>query len=224
MPETKRGAGIVSDLFSPETLPFAVAIGLMALLVLVEAIGTVLGGSLSHVLDAKDAHGGAHLHVDGAHGVFGALLDWLCVGRVPLLVLLIVFLAGFGATGLALQGVLKSLLGQALHPLLASGAAFAAALPITRAGGLLFAKIMPRDQTEAVSRDSFVGQTALVTSGTARRGLPAEAKLRDAFGQTHWLRIEPDDEAATLTEGTRVLIVRRAGHVFHAIAQSAAPR
>jgi hypothetical protein len=220
------------SLFAPEMLPFAVALGLVVLLAVVEAASLLLGGSLSAGLDS--AHDGLHAdvgHADIGHaaaghlhvephvepGAFAKLLDWLCVGRVPALILLIIFLCGFGFSGLAIQGGITALAGHALHPVLASVGAAAAALPITRLGGTLFARIMPRDQTEAVSRDSFVGRVAVVTAGTARRGLPAEAKLRDAFGQTHYLRVEPDDEQATLVAGTEVLIVRRDGAVFHAI-------
>ena len=211
------------ELFSPEMLPFAVALGLVVLLAVVEAASLLLGGSLSAGLDS--AHDG--LHADAPHlhvepGAFGKLLDWLCVGRVPALVLLIIFLSGFGFSGFAIQGGITLLAGKALHPVLASLGAFAAALPVTRLGGTLFALIMPRDQTEAVSRDSFVGRVAVITSGTARTGLPAEAKLRDAFGQTHYLRVEPDDVEATLGPGTEVLIVRREGAVFHAIAAGGA--
>jgi hypothetical protein len=215
------------SLFAPEMLPFAVALGLVVLLAVVEAASLLLGGSLSAGLDsaydglhADIGHAAAgHLHVE-PHvelGAFGKLLDWLCVGRVPALILLIIFLCGFGFSGLAIQGGITALAGHALHPVLASVGAAAAALPITRLGGTLFARIMPRDQTEAVSRDSVVGRVAVVTAGTARRGLPAEAKLRDAFGQTHYLRVEPNDDQATLVAGTEVLIVRRDGAVFHAI-------
>ena len=223
-----KGPDTLPELFSPELLPFAVALGLMVLLAVVEAASLLLGGSLSAGLDS--AHDGLHAdvgHADIGHaaaghlhvepGAFGKLLDWLCVGRVPALILLIIFLCGFGFSGLAIQGGITALAGHALHPVLASVGAAAAALPITRLGGTLFARIMPRDQTEAVSRDSFVGRVAVVTAGTARRGLPAEAKLRDAFGQTHYLRVEPNDDQATLVAGTEVLIVRRDGAVFHAI-------
>jgi hypothetical protein len=206
------------NLFAPETLPFAVALGLMALLALVELVGLLFGGSLGGLLDSD--HEVHAPHIDADAGPLAGFLDWLCIGQVPTLVLMVIFLTAFGIAGFALQGALTTWVGAALHPLLASVGAFGAALPATRLGGKLFARIMPKVQTEATSRDSFVGRIATVTTGTARRGLPAEAKLRDAFGQTHYLRIEPDDEQAILAEGSQVLIVRRAGAVFHAIAST----
>lgn len=203
-------------LFAPETLPFAVALGLVVLLALAELASLLFGSSLGGLLDS--GHQADMPGLDADAGPLARFLDWLCVGRVPALILLIIFLCGFGIAGFALQGAMQAAFGQALHPLLAGIAATAAALPATRAGGTLLARIMPRDQSEAVSRDSFVGSMALVTGGTARRGLPAEAKLRDAFGQTHYLRVEPDDGTASLPAGSEVLIVRREGHLFRAIA------
>jgi hypothetical protein len=206
------------NLFAAEMLPFTVALGLMGLLTLVEVIGLLFGSSLAGLLDSDHNVDAPHIEADA--GPVANLLDWLCVGRVPSLILLVIFLTGFGLAGFALQGALQAGIGATLHPALASLGAFATALPITRLGGKIFARIMPKVQTEATSRDSFVGKLAVVTSGIARRGLPAEAKLRDAFGQTHYLRIEPDDDATTLAAGTEVLIVRRAGAVFHAIASA----
>ena len=130
--------------------------------------------------------------------------------------LLIVFLCGFGLSGYVLQNATIQAVGWPLHPALASLGALAAALPITRAGGLLLARIMPKQETEAVSHTSFVGQVATITQGVARRGLPAEAKLRDRFGRTHYIRIEPDTDDTELHAGTEVLVLRQHGAIFRA--------
>jgi hypothetical protein len=209
-----------AGLFAPEMLPFAVALGLMLLIAALEVIGLLFGHSPSHTVDTllpdHDAHAGLHGHGHtGGQGPDG-LLTWLGIGRVPLLMLLVVFLCGFGLSGYALQNATMQAVGWPLHPALASLGALAAALPVTRAGGLLLAKLLPNNETEAVSHQSFVGQIATVTHGTARRGLPAEAKLRDRFGRTHYIRIEPDLDGAELQAGTQVLVLRQQGAIFRA--------
>ena len=130
-------------------------------------------------------------------------------GGVPLLMLLVVFLAAFGLIGLAVQ--------QAFGPYspgLASAVAAAGALPATGIGARGLARIMPRDETTAVSLDTLVGKRGTITIGTARRGSPAQARVKDVHGQPHYVMVEPHDEAHTLAEGETVLLIRRDGHIF----------
>ena len=76
-------------LFAAETWPFTAATFLMLLIAIVEGIAMVVGATLSELLQH-------HLPDpwDNLHGPFDKLLGWLHVGRVPFLVLLVLFLAG----------------------------------------------------------------------------------------------------------------------------------
>lgn len=203
-----------AGLFAPEMLPFAVALGLMLLIAALEIVGLLFGHSPSQAVDTLLPDHDVAVEAP-AHGPDG-FLSWLGVGRVPVLMLLIVLLCGFGLSGYVLQNATIQAVGWPLHPALASLGALAAALPITRAGGLLLARIMPKQETEAVSHQSFVGEVATITQGVARRGLPAEAKLRDRFGRTHYIRIEPDTDDTALPAGTEVLVLRQHGAIFRA--------
>ncbi len=70
------------------TAPFSVALVLIVLLGVVESIG--LGSSAIEIdIDTSDA------------GAIASGLDWLNIGRLPLLMLLVVFLTVFGLAGLA---------------------------------------------------------------------------------------------------------------------------
>jgi membrane protein implicated in regulation of membrane protease activity len=191
---------------APEILPFSVALTVMLLIGLVEALG--LGASAAHV----------DLGVDGGFG--DDLLAWLGVGRVPLLMLLVVFLAFFGMAGLAIQQSAADLAGAPLSPWLASVAALAAALPLTGIGARGLARIMPSDETTAVSLDSLVGKRGTITVGTARRGSPAQARVRDAYGQSHYVMVEPHDEAHPIAQGETVLLVRRDGNIFTGLGEA----
>jgi hypothetical protein len=202
-------------------LPFVVALGLVLALALLEGVGLLLGAGLSGLLD--------HLVPDSllpdldldvpdvaTPGPVSALLGWLYVGRVPMLVILILGLAFFGIAGLMLQSAAEALLTRPLPAWLASLPALLMALPLIRLSARGLARMIPSDETEAVSPDSFVGRIAVITLGTARPGSSAEARVKDRYGHSHYIRVEPDGDAA-LAQGSEVLLIRRRGNVFLAI-------
>ena len=191
-------------LLAPENLPFAVALVLMLMIGLVEAIG----------LGAGAVHLDAHADADG-----GDLLGWLGVGEVPLLMLLVTFLALLGLIGLTLQQFVAALMGAPLSPWLAAPIAFVATLPLLGMSARGLARIMPADETTAVALDSLVGKRATVTVGAARRGSPAQARVRDAYGQSHYVMIEPNDDRQSVAAGETVLLVRREGEIFIGLAE-----
>ena len=208
-------------LVADENLAFSVALALMTFLALLEGMAILLGTGLSGLVDAllPDALlPGVEASVPdtGSAGGISGLLGWLYIGKVPFLVVLILILMSFGIGGLLLQTLVQRFTGALLPGWIASGAAFAFALPTTRACARLVAKVLPRDETEAVSEDSFIGRIAVLTLGSARPGYPAQARLTDTHGQSHYLMVEPDG-TAELRAGSEVLIVKKQGHLFLAI-------
>jgi hypothetical protein len=167
--------------------------------------------------------GDLHHDVHGYHGdvhdasAIGKFLAWLGLGKLPAMVWLIVFLTSFGLTGLVLQMLIRGFAGGLLPASAAAPVALFLCLPVVRVGGGLLARILPSDETSAVPAESFVGQLAVVTLGTARRGQPAEAKLRDPFGKTHYVLVEPESSDDELETGSQVLLVSRAGAVFSGV-------
>lgn len=195
-------------LLSGDNVPFVAALVLMLLIGAAEAMG--LGGGL--VLGEG---------VDGLDGDVNvetpSLLSWLNVGRLPLLMLIVVFLFTFGAVGLIGQRVVAAIISQPAPWFLAAPLAFAAALPVARLFGRGVARIMPRDETSAVSRDSLLGRVAVIVTGEARHASAAQARVRDQHGQAHYIMVEPDNAADTFQQGASVLLVRHAGAKFYAI-------
>jgi membrane protein implicated in regulation of membrane protease activity len=171
----------------------------------VEAVG--LGASAVHLDIDADAPG-------------PDLLAWLGVGRIPILMLLVVLLALFGIVGLAVQQLAVGLMGSPLSPWIAGATALAAALPLAGLGSRGLARILPQDETTAVSRDSLLGKRGIVTVGTARRGSPAQARVRDLHGQPHYVMVEPQEEAHPFGEGDTVLLVGRDGDTFIGIGEA----
>ena len=73
---------------------------------------------------------------------------------------------------------------------------------------------MPQNETYAVSSSDFLGKVAVITLGTARAGMPAEAKLHDAHGNTHYVRVEPLRPDDSFPTGTAVLLKTRENSVY----------
>ena len=76
---------------------------------------------------------------------------------------------------------------------------------------------MPKDESDAVSRQTFVGKPAVIVQGHARQGLPARARLSDPTGQSHYVLVEPDVEGEVLEQGADIIIVRQQGSHFTVI-------
>ncbi len=201
---------------APANQPYGVALALMLLIAALELLGLVIGLGLSDALEGMlpDMDAGGHVEAPG----LSAVLGWCRVGQVPLLILLVIFLTCFGLVGLVMQSAVQSVLGFLLPPLVGVPATLVLALPCFRVSSGLVARIIPRDETSAVSAATFVGRVATITLGTARKGSPAEAKLRDQFGQTHYVMVAPDLDDVSFTQGDPVILVRDQGAYFSCIA------
>lgn len=197
-------------LTSANNVAFVAALVLMLLIGLVEVLG--FGGGLA---------AGESLDTDGQIGGVSAL-SWLNVGRLPLLMLIVVFLFSFGVTGLIGQRILFGATGGTAPVYLAGPAAFLVALPVTRAFSRFIARIMPRDETTAVSRDSLIGRVAVIVTGEARQRHAAQARVRDEHGQAHYVMVEPDNAGDIFPQGASLLLVRRAGATYFAIHNNSA--
>lgn len=207
-------------LSAPQNLLFTAALMLMALLAGAEAVSLVIGQSLSQHLEAispeLDLPDGAVTDSD-VQGFAGKIFGWLELGRLPLMVGLALFLALFACIGFMGQGMF-SIFGLGFLPgLVASPLAFFAALPALRIGNRAIGRIWPKDETYAVSQDTFVGRVAVITIGKATFDLPAEAKLQDQYGNTHYIMAASDNRDDAFPQGEAVLIVGRRGATFTVI-------
>src|SRR5690242_18151505 len=87
--------------FTPGFMPFTVALGAVGAIGVLELLALLaIGPVMSHL------HVDMDLHVEGS--LLTGALSWLHVGQVPLMVLVVLFLSGFGLSGAALQLALDS--------------------------------------------------------------------------------------------------------------------
>jgi hypothetical protein len=188
--------------FAQETWPFGSALLLMLALFIMEGAGLLFAASPSSWLDG--------LAPDLPDSLEGPLA-WLHVGKVPFLILLGIFLAGFSMSGYAIQAFSSALFGQLMPAWLAAVPAMLGGMSLVRGLGGLLARLVPSDETSAVSEMSLIGRAGLVVQGTARQGSAAQMKLRDMHGRTHYVLVEPDLPGETFEEGVSVLLVKKNG-------------
>ena len=227
----------MSSLLQPENVLFTTALAVMLGIAVLEGVATLFGMGMSSLIgnmlpDTPDLD--VDIDIDtgmdmdmpdiGHASALSSLLGWLTVGKVPALILLVVLLTVFGLGGLIVQGIIASIIGTPITAWIMAPVIFAASIPVVRVFGLGFAKIIPKEETTAVSRDSFIGRVATITLGTASSGAPAQAKLVDQHGQTHYVMVEPDMTDEAFATGDQVLLVKVASAVFRVIAATGAVR
>ena len=212
---------MIGFLLASQNLPFTVAITLMLGIACLEGITTLLGVGISSLLESVVPDLDLDVDLDSPEMSSGSILTkvlgWLRIGEVPALILFIVFLTAFGIIGLFLQAAIIEIAGFLLPMAIASVGAFFLALPVVRLLGGILSKIMPKDETEAVSESSFIGRVAVITLGRASSGKPAQAKLQDQHGQAHYIMVEPDASAEVFETQTAVLLVSQHGSTFKCI-------
>lgn len=209
-------------LLASENIIFSVALALMLMIAVLEGVAALAGGGLSSSLESllPEAELSPHAEIGQADtaNVLSRFLGWLRVGQVPLLMLLVVFLLNFGLLGLIMQSVSHSILGFFLYGWLAAVLMLMLSLPLVRFWGGVLQRIMPRDETSAVTADSLLGRIAVITLGTARTGYPAEARVKDQHGYTHYILLEPDNAEDEFKQGDEVLLLSRQTGTYKGIA------
>lgn len=199
--------------------PFSVALVIVAILAAIEGVGLLIGAGIFGFLDGLLPN--IDLDVDApdmtTSSISGQFMTWLRIGRVPAIFSLIVFLVAFGLTGLLIQGLSNTILGAPLPALIAIIPAFVVSMPILRVGNYVLSVVVPKDETTAVSKNSLIGKLCTITGGEAKARYPAQGKVKDQHGQTHYILIEPDMESDVYSQGETVLLVRRNNSIYFAI-------
>ncbi|UOO76221.1 YqiJ family protein [Neisseria sp. Dent CA1/247] len=208
---------------APQTEIFGIAIMLMLLLGVAEIVSLLMGGVndwIDNLLpDSLTETAHAEVGLDVADpGLFIRFLSWLYVGKVPLLMLMVVFLAVFGTLGYLFQTAFNSIAGFYLNGWLAAAGVWFLSLPVVRVVAAGLYKVMPKDETTAIEQSSLVGRVGVVVLGEAKQGSPAQVRVKDGHGQQHYVMAEPDSDGLILKQGEAVLLVSAEGTVFKAIA------
>jgi len=230
-------APYLTEPFVPFTISLALLFGLLALEVVLALVGATLLGlgadadlDLDLDLDGPDIGDldidfgeadaslfdfaepeldvDADLDSTAPEGIPAGPASWLGIGKVPTLIWIAAVLLGFGVTGVALQGFSTAIFGTTLHASLIAVPAAVAGIWFAKQFGTVFARLLPKTETSAMSKNHLGRRTGIVTQGTARRGSPTEVKITDRHGNTHYLRAEPLKDEDEISAGTKVLVLR----------------
>ncbi len=216
---------MIEFMLQGENLPFMVSLTIMIMIACLEGVTTMIGFGLSSMIESFMPDFDIDLDVDldvnhpdiSTTGILTRTFGWFRIGQVPFLIILIVFLTIFGLMGLFIQWFAVKITGHLLPGIIASGITLPATLPLVRAITGIIGKIMPKDETEAVAEKSFIGRVAIITLGKASKNSPAQAKVKDKFGATHYVMVEPDIEDEEFHKGDQVLIVKQTSSGYKAI-------
>ncbi|MDJ0933862.1 MAG: DUF1449 family protein [Kiloniellales bacterium] len=210
---------------APQNGPFTVAAVITLVIAIVQFLSLLLGLGVTEALDElmpdvdADVDADADIDADldlGEPGILEQLFGWLNAGRVPMLVLLIIFLTSFAGTGYVVQAFATGFIGL-LPSILVGPLAFAAALPTTRGASRVLGRVLPKDETYAITPEDLVGEIATVTLGPVERETAGKAKVMDAHGNLHFVRVRSARPDTSFDIGAEILLVRREGSVFEAI-------
>ncbi len=210
---------MLSFFLQPPILPFSVALALLFSFVLLEMLSLLIGSSFFSAIDdlLPDFDVDPGMSSDAWAGGDGAL-TWLMLGKAPFLVILSVFLALFAVSGLLLQQLVKALMGSMLPGWLAALPVFVVAVMAMRPVVAAVARWMPKEESSAVSQQSLAGKLGVIVQGTARKNHPAQARVHDAYGQRHYVLVEPASEEESFAQGEQIVVVEHLhGDVFIAM-------
>ncbi|WP_168398995.1 YqiJ family protein [Acinetobacter indicus] len=205
----------------PSNLIFSVCIYLLFFFALLEVFLLLAGGGSQGILDQflpddLIPHKDVEVNIDGSSGLLVQFLDWLYIGRVPLLIWLIIFLTLYGLSGLILQSVLFQWTGQYITAWIMAPACLFLSMPLVRYSAMLIARILPQDETTAIYSDELIGRTATIILGVATPNSPAEAKVQDQHGLTHYILVEPEQDES-FQQGQSVILTGRTKIGFYAM-------
>ncbi|WP_066803584.1 YqiJ family protein [Moraxella oblonga] len=207
---------------APQTAPFGIALMLMFLLFVVEVLAMLVGGAndwLDNLLPDELSEVNAHseIGIDTVDsGAFIRFLSWLYFGKVPVLMLFVLFLAIFGLLGFIVQNIIFNIAGFYLPVFVAIILVWMLSLPILRLSAKGLYKILPKDETTAINQNELIGRIGTITIGIANQDKKAEVKVKDKYGQMHYVMAFCDNDDI-LTQGDTVLLVAQKGNDFLAI-------
>jgi len=203
--------GMIDHFLQPEVRPFAIAAIMIGIVGAIETLSMLIGVSLSELL-------GKAISVDhNSDSTFVNALCWLNVGGVPLLVFILLALGLFSIAGFLIQDAARLVLAPLPASIAALGAV-AAMLPLLRAATREVARLIPQDETYAVSLSDLIGRVGQVVIGPLDQGLPGRVRVKDVHNNWHTVTASAAPDSPPLQKGARVLLVDCRDRLFIAIA------
>ena len=165
---------MIEYLFEPYNTPFLYAFLFMLGILGLELISLLAGLGLSEMIDnlfdATDVglEADADSDVEFENSFLSKYIAWIKVKNVPMLILVILFLASFAITGFLTQSILSRFFGFTLSSLFSVPIAIFVGLPAYRWSAKVLGEKLFKEETSAISENTFIGLIAEINTGTAR--------------------------------------------------------
>jgi len=187
---------------------FATLLVVVLCISLLEGIMSVIGFGLSNLIDTVFPD--IDLDIDSidnsSTNSFTELFGWVNKGKTPVVMFIIIALLTIGLTGLFIQHTMLLITGSQLPSIIIIPLGTFLGFILTRYVSDFIGKIMPKEETEAVSRDSFIGNIGIVVSNSIHKDLPGEIKVQDIYEKTHYFNAFTNGEEI-LSQNEKVLLV-----------------
>ncbi len=209
---------LLEFIYADENLLFTIALSVMLIIAILEGITTLFGVAISSLIETLIPDFSMQIDTpETPQGVLSRLFSWLNIGKVPVLIIFISFLTAFSLIGYSIQYSVYSMNIALLPQLIGTPISFFIALPFVKFFTSLLQKIMPKDESSALTKENFIGTVATITLGTSKFGSPAQAKYKDTHGQMHYFMVEPESNEYEFTQGEEVLLSKHKESGYFAI-------
>lgn len=191
-------------LIADEYLVFSCALAVSLAFIALELAGTFIG--FSFFSDTHADHD-FDLSGDSFFASISAGMRWMGFGKVPLLAHLILLAGLFGLIGMVLLHIIYGATGLYLSNWAAVPIALIGTVFLSNRFTALVVKIIPTDETNAISVSELVGYEATISVGKATHTMPAPANTVDKYGTQHNFMVCALDAGTELNERTKVRLV-----------------
>ncbi len=158
-------------------------------------------GNHGHTAHEHASHGGTH-----DEDFSGRLLALLGIGQVPITLLIGVFLFCWGAFGMTVNQILAGTMKYpAVYIWPSLGITFAGSFVVTRSMAAIIGRLLPGEETYAVTRFELVGSLGRVVHAISES--TGTVDVKDLYGTVHRVQAksEPGDQA--IPSGSEVILV-----------------
>ena len=207
------------DIFThPSNIIFSIGLSLMLMFATLELILMMLGGGSQQLIEhfLPEEPQTPELKKDRDTHFITKLWCWLYLGRLPLFIWMIIFLACFGLLGLFTQTLYVYFSSENLSAWIISPFCAIACLPLVRFTARRIYKLLPHKDLSAIFSEDLIGLKAMIVLGTAKPQEPAQAKVKDKLGYIHYILVEPENNEV-FHQGQIVLITQKTIEGFQAI-------
>jgi hypothetical protein len=208
---------MVEFLTADQNMFFAVILTIVGIFFVIELLGILIAGfdiagiidGIFPDIDIPD------IEVDA--GAVSKILGWLKYKEVPLILTLFILMGSLSIFGYTIQYVCYQSSSHLLSWWIPTLIALIPSLFITKISTNLIGKIITQEDKWVLNKEDLVGRCGVITTGTAKEGLAAEAKIIGPHGKHHYIRVIPQDINLTFPEKTHIITVRMEGDIYRVI-------